>query len=152
MLALDRDAAVRYALAVMQACRYAEYDAAVWAQLAGEVKMERHLAAFVIKELRADRPPLDTEATAPFGFEPVFSHVTGDPAVMVSVGGTKTGTITTRAGLQHAMNVLIGSSLVDVDQVYLKLLRSSGIDERAALAFVSQLRRFGRWQQDDIDG
>lgn len=148
---LSRDEAVRYALAVMQACRYAQYDAAVWAQLAGEVKMERHLAAFAIKQLRRDRPALDTAATAPFGFEPVFSHVTGKPALLFALHGEKIGQLDPAAGLEHAMDVLIGSALADVDLVYLNFMRSTGLEEQFALSLVGKLRDFGAWQQGRID-
>ncbi len=151
-LPLGRDEAVRYALAVMQACRYAEYDAAVWAQLTGEVKMKQHLAAFAIKQLRKDRPPLDAEATAPFGFDPVFSHVSGEPALLIAIHGTRVGDIATAAGLEHAMHVLLSSALADVDGVYLGFLRETGLDEQAALHLVGKLRDVAVWQKGHTHG
>lgn len=73
---LDRDRAVRYALTVLTAAHYADYEAAVWAQM-NTAGLDQDSTLLALAAMREKRRPLDHEATAPLRFEPILSARTG---------------------------------------------------------------------------
>lgn len=137
---LNRDEAITYATTVMAAAARAEHDAAVIAQL-GTLGIGIQDAAELVADLRADRPPLDPAATAPFGFEPIVA-AKREPAILLSLNGERVGQWTTSDAKGHAAHVLEVVAGVDLDAAYRRLLVGVvGLDDRTARAVVGDLGR-----------
>lgn len=136
---LDRDAARRYAATVFTAVAYAEYDTAVVRQLQAIGIALPDAAGFVV-DLRADRPPLDDDATAPLRFEPLVAGTTLTPAVHIALDGELFCQWDPADARQHAGHVLDVAAAVDLDAAYRRLLVAQvGLDDARARAVVGDL-------------
>jgi len=122
VIPLPRASAYAYALAAIAAAEYAAYDAAVLAQVTKIVKGDKAAAAQMVLDLRADRAPLDTAATHPLAFEPIIASKTGEPAIHVSLRGTRFCQWTVDDLKGHALHVLGAAAAVDLDNAYYQLL------------------------------
>lgn len=136
---LDRDRALAYAVALYTAVGYAEYDAAVLAQLT-TLGVGDRMAAECVADLRDDRAPVDDAATAPLRFVPLVTAAKREPALFVEVGGKRIAQWTTADGRQHAGHVLDICAGVDLDAAYFRFLRGPvGLDDDRARAVVESL-------------
>ena len=134
--------AAAYANTVLNACAYAEYDAAVYAQLRGAGVDER-LTATVLLDLRNDRPPLDQASTAPLAFDPLVTARDHTPAIHVSASGEKFCQWTTADARGHAMHVLDMATAVPLDAAYLRhLIGPVNLPAHVARAMVDDLRNW----------
>lgn len=141
-IVLDRDRAVRYGMTVITAVQYAEYDAAVFAQ-AKDTGMDDRTAAQMVMDLRADRPPLDDDATAPLRFDPILAFKTKEAAVHVSLQGELFSQWTAADANGHAMHVLQVASAVDLDGAYRRYLFGTvGLDAARAAMLVDDLGHY----------
>lgn len=138
--ALTPSEAVAYATDVLAAVARAEHDAAVARQMSHVMDMTA--AAQMVKDLRADRPPLDPAATAPIGLE---CGVTKElfPFLIVSVNGKPAGQWTMQDAREHAFIVLTSVTVADLDSAYLRLLTGMvGIDKATAFNVVEDLTKY----------
>jgi hypothetical protein len=148
---LDRDHAVRYAMAAIASAEHAEFDAAVLHLLTtsradgkpGEGLLSMQGAAmFVDTELRPDRPALDVAATEPLEFRPAVTP-DGKPFVVLHAAGEPSGQFTPREVRSHATDVLSASVVVDLDAQLWRTLRTSiGLDDRRARRIVGDMLHF----------
>lgn len=140
-LTLSREQAIAYAMTAIAASAYAEYDAALLAQLIAR-GMGRLLAASAVRDLRADRPPPDTRTTEPFEFLPVVAAGSLKPCVRVHLRQTPICEWTPDETREHAMNVLIVAVGVDLDAAYRRyLVGQIGLTDNRARAVVNHLIR-----------
>lgn len=141
---LDRDAAIRHAMAVLTADQYAQYDAAAIDQLTGELDFALQDAVGLIVSMRGDRPPLDPADTAPLRLEPGVSLTTRKAFVGIWLGDRQIGQIDSAAAMQHASYVLQVTIAADLDAAYHRWLRASGVDDNRARAVVADIRDWRR--------
>jgi hypothetical protein len=141
-ITLDRNRAIRYALTVIDASARAQYDAAVFAQMAG-MGLDERTAVEPVIQLRADRPPLDNDATAPLRFEPIVTSRTKRPAVHVHLGGkaiSEWGPVDAAGHALHVLEVAVG---VDLDAAYRRILIGTiGLDDASARAAVGDIANY----------
>jgi hypothetical protein len=142
-LPLGHERGIRYAVAVLAAAQYADYEAAVFAQLAA-AKLPGDLALFALAELRNARPAIDPEATAPLGFEALLSSTTRRGLVKVMLHGRQIAQLETAAAAQHAQDVLSLLVAVDLDAAYYGWLMSGVVDEPTARRTVHDLAQWRR--------
>lgn len=146
-LPVDPQRAYRYAATVMAAAARAEYDAAVIAQLTHKLELPREEAAKVVAEMRDDRPPLDTDATAPLALEPGVSAFTGSGFLAVVIAGKHVGQWTPGDARHHAQGVLEAVEVADLDATYHRYLAGSiGIDSDRARAVIDDL---ASWREEE---
>ncbi|HEY9476374.1 MAG TPA: hypothetical protein VIS06_21300 [Mycobacteriales bacterium] len=140
---LDRDTAVRYATTVLDACQYAEHDAAILAQLTKKLRIPVQAAAEFIAELRQDRPPLDCAALTPLGLEPGISARTRRPFLVLYLDGQPWAQWDVADGRQHAHAVLDAVPAVDLDAAYYRRLTGAmGVDPDQARQVIHDLANF----------
>lgn len=138
---LDDTAAARYARTVLNAVATADYDAAVFSQMTG-LNLPPDVVAQVVKDLRADRPPLDDDATAPLSFAPGVSHRDGRGFIGLWLDGEQVGQLELDAARDHALHVLEVPQVAVFDNLYRQLLVSTiGLPDRKARAVVHDLAR-----------
>lgn len=134
---LTREEAIAYAVAVIDACVRAEYDAVVFAQLRAR-GIGPGWAVSVIADLRAGRPPL--EFGTPLSFEPFVSGATRESQLHVVVNGTRYAQWGTGDGRRHAMQVLEVAVGVDLDAAYRRHLAGPlNLGDAKAGALVQEL-------------
>lgn len=135
---MDRDRALAYAYELLRAVASAEYDAAVMAQLAalsGETS-----AIGMVAGLRADRPPLDAAATAPFVFQPGVSRRDRRGFLTIRLDGEPLGQWALPDARAHALAVLEAHVVADLDAAYHRTLTGViGVDGPVARAVVNGL-------------
>jgi hypothetical protein len=137
---LDRDQALGYAAMVAAAGARAAYDAAVFRQLRA-TGMPPELAASVVRDLRADRPPLP--GSWPLGLDPFVGAASFDPGVYVLVNGERVGQWTVEDASGHAADVLTVLAGADLDAAYRRhLFGAVGLDDDQARARVAELREY----------
>jgi hypothetical protein len=130
-----------YARAVIAACAYAEYDAAIFAQMHRVTKGDDQLAMSVVMDLREKRPPLDNVATAPLSFVPIVAHRTKKPAIHVELDRVPFSQWSPEEARGHAMHVLDAAAVVSLDAAFLNYQTTElGLDLERARAVVDQLR------------
>jgi hypothetical protein len=136
---LTPDRALQYALGILRAAHHAAYDAAVLRQMTIKVGVPMEAAAEVVGSLRADRPPLDHEATRPLRLEPgVNKHL--EPFLVISVNGEQLGQWSVEDAEQHAMFVLSTVVVADLDSAYYRALTGLvNIEEPRARNIVADL-------------
>lgn len=139
---LDYEAALRYVTHVVGAAARAEYDAAVIAQLAS-LGVPTPEAGLLIRQMRADRPPLASEW--PISFEGIVASKTLRPEVTIQADGEPVGQVGTGALVEHALNVLDAVNIAELDNAYRRhLVGVVGLNDdsaRAAVAGLDEHRR-----------
>ena len=140
---LTPDRALRHAVGVLRAAHRAAYDAAVVRQLTRKVNVEMEAAAQVLKDLREDRPPLDSADTEPLSFEPGVNKDL-EPFLIISVNGKPAGQWSAEAAEEHAMFVLSSVVVADLDSAYYRTLTGLvGLEEPRARNIVEDI---GNWR------
>lgn len=140
--AMDAEEALRYCATVMEAASRAEYDQALYAQLA-EMYKDPLAALEDVEHLRDDRPPLDNAATLPFTFTPIVASKTTQGAVEVRVNGEQISLWTLVDVRQHALHVMDVAMGVHMDGAYYRfLLQRLGLESELARRMVYELRRW----------
>lgn len=146
---LDREHALRYTTAVITACEYAEYDAAVFAQLTKRVKMTDQDAAQTVLELRGARPALDAEATAPLVLSPTLGLRSRAASLILVLAGEQFCQWDTKEAVGHAVHVLQAAAVAPLDRLFFEWLRGTGLDGDRARAAVDDLRHWREGGNDD---
>jgi hypothetical protein len=136
---IDRQMALRHAATTIEAVARADYDASVMRQLTS-LGIEPANAGFVVADLRADRPPLDYESTAPLSFEPGVSHRNGRGFVTILLHGDRIGQWELDDARHHALACLEVVAAVELDAAYRRaLVGIIGLDDGRARAVVGDL-------------
>lgn len=117
---LDHAGAHAYASTVLAACARAEYDAAVLAQMQADLGLSLIDAGYMVRDLRAGRPPLDDDAIAPLRLEPVVGRA--GPVLHVYLDGQRVSQWTLAEAHTHALHVLQVLAGVPLDAGYRQLL------------------------------
>lgn len=139
-LSLKADAAVRYVATVTRAGVIARHDAAVIRQMIRRLGLSAYDAAMTVKDLRADREPLNDAATVPLIFTPIVSGTSFEPYVHVHAGEIAISQWTPQDCFQHAGHVLEALAGVDLDSAYYRYLTTTiGTDPARARAAVNDL-------------
>ena len=102
---LGRDGAIRYALAVLQAAHYADYDSATLQLLVKAGVSAEAAGALIADDLRPDRERLDNEALAPLGLD-VGITPGGAPFIMILLDEQPVGQWDVQGAVKHAQTVL----------------------------------------------
>jgi hypothetical protein len=118
LLTLDRDRALLYVAAWAEAIARAEFDAAVLAQLTGIGIDEQMAVAVIVKDLRPDRPPIDTTGTAPLRLEPILSVRTKRGQVAAYLGDEHIIQLDAPTVYDHIAKVLPVVMTCDLDAAY----------------------------------
>ena len=140
-LTLPPDRAVGYVLAVLAVCAAAEFDAAVVTQFT-RLGLSVEDAALSVRDLRADRPPVDPAATAPLLFVPVVKSRSRRPVIHLLVDGEVVGEWEPDEVREHAMHVLDAVVVADLDAGFRRFLVGTvGLDDETARAAVGDLQR-----------
>lgn len=135
---LNPTEAMVHALGVMEAVARAEYDAAVLRQFT-KMDIDVSAVAEMVRQLRADRPPLDPAATAPLWLEPGVNK-DFEPFLVVSVKGAKVGQWSVADARGHAVFVIEAVVGADLDAGYARTLRSVlGMDKDLAARVIDGL-------------
>lgn len=147
----DPTAAVQYAVAVLRAGTYAQYEAAVYGQLSATLKrnddwppgMVESFLADVIGRMRRERKAIKDKATAPLKFVPFMSARTEEPLVGIHLNGAEVAQVDARDAITHAVAVLQGTISADLDVLYRKVLDDTvGLPEQTTAAMVDALTGF----------
>jgi len=143
-----------YALAALRAAEYAAYDAAVLAQMTPAMKGNQRLALSIVADLRADRPPISDEATAPLTFTPIVSGRNSRPYVLVHGADGKPVTQWTPADVRHHVEgVLAALAVVDLDAAYRRyLVGSLTLDHAKASGVINALADYRHHDEEPTDG
>lgn len=137
---LERDAAIRHAMAVLTADQYAQYDAAVINQLTGKLDFSLQDAAELIAGMRADRPPLNPDDTAPLRLEPGVSMATREAFIGIWLDDRQIGQFDSASAAQHARCILQVTIAADLDAAYHRWLRATDVDDNRARAVIADVR------------
>lgn len=139
-ISLERPTAMEYAYTVLRVVAYAEYDAAVLAQMSQRVSKE---AAYqLVVDLREDRPEADFSVMAPLSLEPGVS-VKGRPFVMVKKDGKQVGEWSLASAREHALTILEVLTVAELDEAYLRCLKGVvGVEPGLAQTVVGDLQKF----------
>jgi hypothetical protein len=139
---LDQARAQAYATEVLQVATTADHDAAIAKQITTELGMPQQEMAVLVRELRADRLPLDTNALRPLTITPGVSVFTGEPFLDCTVGESR-WQWTVADAREHAMHVLGAMAAAVLDTAYHWFLTSrSGLDRDRATVAVAELTKF----------
>ena len=137
---LDYRRATAYALAVVTACEYADYDAAVIAQMRA-AGLGLTDAAGYVAALREMRRPVADSDTTPLTYVPIVSQHDWRPYVHVYLHDEPLTQWTPDEARGHAMHVLSAVVAAHLDQrYYWHLIRTGATPEQAAMT-VHDLRR-----------
>jgi hypothetical protein len=146
-IALTPESAPRYAMTVLQAVARAEYDAAVYRQMSALVKDDRVVVG-MIRDLRKDRPDIDTSATEPLVISPGVNSE-GKPFLTVLVDGKPVGQWTPESAREHVLCALEVCAVADLDAGYYRALTGLvGLDEPRAREVIEDLQHH-RWTGDE---
>lgn len=141
---LDEKSALAYVMEILRAVAYAEYDAAVLAQMTkvSEGKAEGpELAVSIVQDLREDRP--ETTGVTPLRVIPGVSQATREPFLRIEIDGRPVGQWTPQDAREHALIVLESVIVADLDSAYLRMLRSLvGLEEDRARTVVGDLQNY----------
>lgn len=125
-------------------CR-AEHDAAIVKQMRkvmGTDADSMMSIAQLIRDVRADRPPLDDEATMPLRFEPGVNQ-SHKGFVGVFHGGEQLGTWSIKPARAHALGIIEAVENANLDAAYMRaLIGVVGIDKARALNVIDDLAKF----------
>lgn len=136
---LDRPHVHAHGIAVVEAAARAEYDAAVLDQLIG-LGIEQDAAGQMVSDMRAERPPLDTAATAPLELVPGVARRDGRGFLALMLHGKQIGQWEPADARSHAMACFEVTAAVDLDAIYRKtLVGIVGLDDPTARAVVGEL-------------
>lgn len=139
---LDHTAGLAYVTEVLRAAVQAEHDAAVIRHLMA-TGLGPNLAASVVADLRADRPPIDDAATAPLTLRPGVSQKTMRGFLAIHMDGRQVGQWEPAEAREHAVQVLEVLTAADLDAAYRRhLIGPLGVDEPTAMAIVSDLAAY----------
>jgi hypothetical protein len=144
---LTPERALEYARTLLGHIMRARHDAAIARQLKKRLGMDRkatsmHDVAMFIRDLRADRPPLDDSATQPLTFEPGVNQ-SSKGFITVSHQGTALGTWSLKAAKNHAMGILEAVEGANLDAAYVRMLVGTiGLERHIALNVVDDLGKY----------
>jgi hypothetical protein len=141
-IALGKQSAFEYAHKILTAVQYAEYDAAVFAQM--KERLDDDVAcAQVVDDLRKSRPEVSFVGFEPFALVPGVSVFTGKPFLTVMLDGKADGQMDLDGAREHALMALEALTVADLDNTYLKVMRDTiGLPEETARAVVANLVRY----------
>lgn len=136
---LTRADAQAYAAAFVAAITTAEHDTAVFNLLTGRLGLSQQMAAaFLLEDLRPDRPTPTHAGPVPFELKPgvgIFGAF-----VSINLDGTEVGQLGTDACRVHAVNVLAASAAADLDSALRRaLVGTLGLEEARASQVVASL-------------
>lgn len=138
-----RDAVYAYASTIIAACERAEFDAAIVAQMTRKLQMPVEMATSMVADLRSERPPLNEAAIAPFRLLPGVSATSGKPFLGLFVGGRQVGQWDPDDGRQHAMHIMTGAEVVELDTAYYRyMVEKVGTEPGRARSVISDLANF----------
>lgn len=141
---LGREGAVRYALAVMQAAHYADYDAATLRLLARTGVDAAEATRLLVEDLRPDRGELDHEALRPLDLD-VAVGAGGAPVVLILLDGQILGEWDVADAVRHAETVLGAMFAAGLDAaLYQAMVAQVGLDPgraRNVVRGIGPLRR-----------
>lgn len=139
-ITFDRQRATAYALGVLDAAHRAAYDAAVMQQMHKKLGIALEDGAQLVVDLRKDRPPLSSEATAPIALDPGVTARDQKPFLAISVHGKRVGQWTVDDAREHALAVLETVVAADLDANYFRaLVGIVGIDAGRAQQAVADI-------------
>jgi hypothetical protein len=130
---LNGTVSVRHALAVLDTCARAEYDAAVIRQLGNTPET----GVSVVTAIRKTRTIIGwpTRLT----LTPVVSSTTGRALVHVRIDGHVVGQWTLDDARAHAVAVLEAQESAELDTAYLLTITASGVDPDYAMRIIDAL-------------
>jgi len=137
----DQPRATAYATEVFTAAAYAEYDAAVMAQMTKKLGLPMEAVAEVIRGLRADRPPLNQAALGLLRMEPGIAARNMKPFLKCSLTCHPMEWQWDPADAnQHAGYVVQCYPVANLDSAYRRyLVGVIGIDQNRAMHAVEDL-------------
>ncbi len=136
---MDAARALAYGAGCVAAATTANHDAAVIRAFVAGGMPEETASAFVVSDLRPDRPAVD-ERTAPLLFIPGVSAFTGRPFLRTMIGRRAVGQLSPDELCVHAIGVLTAAAAVDLDAALFRAMRERmGAEEPPARAFVGKL-------------
>jgi hypothetical protein len=125
---------------VLEAAHRAAYDAAVFQQITKKLRLDQQTAGQLVVDLRADRPSLSGESTAPISFDPGVAARDHSPFLAISIRGERVGQWTVEDARQHALRVLETIIVADLDAGYFRALTGAvGIDASRARQAVADI-------------
>lgn len=141
--ALDRSAAIAYAVACWDEATRVEHDYAVYRMMTGAGVNPREVVRLIGEDLRVKR--VQNAATRPLRFEPILGMLHG-PHLEMFLGDVHVGEVTPHDLRGHGGDVLTVLSVTVLDSVLLDaLIRSVGMTEDKARAVIGTLN--GYWPQ-----
>ncbi len=136
---LGRAGAVRYALAVLQAAHYADYDAATLALLVKTGVSVDAAGRLITEDLQPDREKLDSEGLDPLGLE-IGVTPGGKPFIMILLDGQPVGQWDVKDAVEHAETVLGSMFTAGLDgALYQAMVAQVGLDAGRARNVVRSL-------------
>ncbi len=146
---LDRDAALRYAAAVLATAQRAEFDAAVLALLTNRLGLDLQAAGWFVGSLRNDRPAINPADTAPLVLEPGIAMRPPHPAfIKILIHGKVVGQWEVVDARSHALHVLETLEGADLDAGLFRHLMAMDLDEGRARNVVADVLH---WRDYDPD-
>lgn len=144
-VSLDRESALRYAVACLEAAARVEFDAAVWTQMTRKLELSPVAAVRLVEDdLRPDRPPLPEPAPG-LAFLPGVTEA-GKPFIHIVLHGQPHAQMDPPALRQHAMYVLETPIAAELDAGYRRaLVGIIGIEEVRAANVIGDLASH-RWK------
>lgn len=137
---LTPDSARRYASTILEAVARAEYDAAIYAQF--DELPDKEAVARLIKDLRKDRPDIDTSATEPLVITPGVTR-DGKPFLTVNIEGKAVGQWTIPDAREHALAAMEAVLVADLDSGYYRALTGLlTLDEDRARRTIQDLHNY----------
>lgn len=138
--ALDRTAAIAYAVACCDEATSVEHDYAVYQMMTGAGVEPREVVRLITDDLRVKR--VHNGATRPLRFEPILGMVHG-PHLHMYLGDEHVGEVTPHDLRGHGGDVLTVLSVTVLDSVLLgALIDSVGMGEEKARAVIGTLNAF----------
>ena len=139
---LGRDGAVRYALAVLQAAHYADYDSATLQLLVKAGVSAEAAGALIADDLRPDRERLDNQGLDPLGLE-VGVSPGGSPFIMILLDGQPVGQWDVEGAAKHAQTVLGAMFAAGLDAaLYQAMVTQVGLEAGRARNVVRGLSEY----------
>lgn len=145
---LTEASALVYAMEILRAVAYAEYDAAVLAQMQKVTDGNTELGVQILADLREDRP--ETSSVTPLRLIPGVSAFTGEAFLRIEVAGKSVGQWSSDDARGHAAGVLESVIVAELDSAYLRMLRSLvGLAEGPARGAVADLANYRKGDGDE---
>lgn len=136
---LDRNQGDAWVRTVLAAAVQAEHDALIMQHLIRAVGSTLEEAALVVSQLRADRPALDHDATAPMRLTPGI-NADCEPFLAVHINGTQVGQWDPADARDHAIGVIEVITSVDLDAAYHRfLVAQMGVTPENARTVIAEL-------------